>query len=375
MTAMSHRVTAGIRGFALAGVLALGVTSCSAVVPVVPSATSPASERPPSSGSADPGPLDLTATPTEIATGLAAPWSTIFVGDVVLVSERDSGRIVEVTPSGALVEVGVVEGVLARSESGLLGLAVDNENRIYAYSTAVEGNRIQRFTISGEPGSLQLSQPETIIEGIPQAPTHDGGRIAFGPDGMLYATVGDAGDRESSQDPEALTGKILRMTPDGAVPADNPFAGSLVFSLGHRNPQGIGWSADGTMYAAEFGQKTWDELNVIEPGGNYGWPLVEGIAEEPRREDFIDPIAQWATADASPSGMAILGGRAVIANLRGEVLRTVNLATGAEETPVTTYGRLRDVSVGPDGALWVLTNNTDGRGDPRSGDDRLLRFG
>jgi glucose/arabinose dehydrogenase len=199
--------------------------------------------------------------------------------------------------------------------------------------------------------------------------------IAFGPDGMLYATAGDAGNSASAQDPASLGGKILRVTPDGEIPADNPFPGSPVYSLGHRNPQGIAWSADGTMYASELGQNTWDELNVVETGGNYGWPDVEGIAGE---DGFIDPVQQWEPAD-SPSGIAVMGaghaGETIyIANLRGQRLREVPVddLTSSTERFVGEHGRLRDAVAAPDGTLWILTNNTGGRGEPGPEDDRIL---
>lgn len=190
---------------------------------------------------------------------------------------------------------------------------------------------------------------------------------------MLFVTVGDAGNREDAQDRDSLSGKILRLTPDGNVPADNPFADSPVYSFGHRNPQGLAWDGDGTMYAAEFGQNRWDELNVIEPGRNYGWPLVEGIADDDR---FVDPIQQWSPVDASPSGMTVADGSIWIANLRGKRLREVPLddTSSSRQHLVGEYSRLRDVVVAPDGSLWVLTNNTDGRGDPGPDDDRVLRL-
>ncbi|TDO51715.1 glucose/sorbosone dehydrogenase [Kribbella sp. VKM Ac-2527] len=242
----------------------------------------------------------------------------------------------------------------------------------FLHSTAADGNRIQRFTLEGNPGALRLGAPETILERLPSASYHNGGRIAFGPDGMLYATVGDAGDRESAQDLDALSGKILRMTPTGGVPRNNPFPGSLVYSYGHRNPQGIAWAADGTMYASEFGQNTWDELNTIRPGANYGWPIVEGIAG---RREYVDPLQQWSPADASPSGIAVHDDTIVIANLRGQRLRVVPTDRPATSTErfAGTYGRLRDVTNAPDGTLWILTNNTDGRGNPRPDDDHIFR--
>jgi glucose/arabinose dehydrogenase len=287
------------------------------------------------------------------------------------VSERDSGRLLELSADGTPRQIGQVAGVSAGGEGGLLGIAV-RDTYLYAYFTAAGDNRIQRFPLTGKPGSLGIGAAETLVEGIPSAGTHNGGRIAFGPDGMLYATTGDAGDRPSAQDRDSLSGKILRMTPEGKAPSDNPFPGSLVYSYGHRNPQGIAWAPDGTMYASEFGQDTWDELNVIKPGGNYGWPTVEGIAH---REGLTDPVQQWRPADASPSGMAIVDGQIYIANLRGARLRQIPLdrpATSSDRL-AGEYGRLRDVAAAPDGSLWILTNNTDGRGEPGSEDDRILR--
>ncbi len=308
--------------------------------------------------------------PTDLATGLEAPWSIAFAGDAALISERDSGRILELTPAGDLREVTTVPGVVHGGEGGLLGLAVADD-RLYVYSTGADGNRVQRYALTGEPGALELGEPETILSGIPAGRIHDGGRIAFGPDGMLYVATGDAGEREDAQDTGSLAGKILRVTPDGGVPPDNPFPGSLVYSYGHRNVQGLAWASDGTMFATEFGEDTWDELNIITAGGNYGWPLVEGIGEE---EGLIDPVQVWPTDEASPSGLARLGDRLVIANLRGGRLRVVPVADPSisAELFVGDYGRIRTVVAAPDGSLWFTTNNIDGRGDPRPGDDRIL---
>lgn len=337
-----------------------------ALAACAPTAAPPSPSRlPDASGSVSAG------TETTIVENLAAPWSIAFHDGVALISERDSARIVEVSDDGDVREVAVVDGVEPGGEGGLLGIAV-HERYLYAYSTGADENRVQRFPLTGAPGSLGLGAPETILDGLAAASNHNGGRIAFGPDGTLYVTVGDAGDRDSAQDPGSLSGKILRITSDGKVPADNPIAGSPVYSLGHRNPQGLAWDEGGTLYASEFGQDTWDELNVIEPGGNYGWPVVEGIAD---RDEFIDPVQQWAPDVASPSGMAIAEGAVFIANLRGERLREVPLGdlSSSAEHFTDAYGRLRDVVVAPDGALWVLTNNTDGRGDPGDGDDRVIR--
>ena len=308
-----------------------------------------------------------------VATDLAAPWSIAFTADgTPLVSERDTGRILEVVPDGSTREIGTVAGVAAAGEGGLLGLAVDDLDRLYAYSTGSSENRIDRFAVTGAPGSLALGDPETVLDGIPAARIHNGGRLAFGPDGMLYATTGDADQRPSAQNVDSLAGKILRMTPDGDPPADNPFEGSLVYSFGHRNPQGIGWAADGTMFASEFGQDTWDELNIIVPGGNYGWPEVEGTGGAER--GFIDPVQQWNPDEASPSGLAVTGGTVFVTGLGGARLFTIDASAPetSEQLLRDEYGRIRDVTVAPDGTLWVLTNNTDGRGSPREGDDRIL---
>ncbi|GAA1211046.1 PQQ-dependent sugar dehydrogenase [Prauserella alba] len=345
-----------MRSLTVLGAAALALlTGCSAVAPENPS------ERTDARGSAD-----------TVVGGLNAPWSITFVGDAPVVSTRDDGDILEVTGDGTRV-VGTIDDVAPSGETGLMGLATDDRQRLYVCSTGPDGNRIQRYAVEGEPGALSLGDAETIIDGLPSATIHSGGRIAFGPDGMLYVTVGDAGVSDDAQDRGNLAGSILRLTPDGEVPADNPFDGSPVYSYGHRNPQGLAWAADGTMFASEFGEDTWDELNIIEPGGNYGWPIVEGIGGDER---FVDPVQQWRPDEASPSGIEIHDGTIHIANLRGEVLRTVPVAdpSSSAELLAGEFGRLRDVTTTPDGELWVLTNNTDGRGSPADGDDRILRL-
>lgn len=308
--------------------------------------------------------------PQVVASGLKAPWSIAFSGDTPLVSERGTARILALRPDGSAAPVATIAGVDGRGEGGLLGIAV-HAGYLYAYFTAGDENRIERFRIEGRGSELRLGPPQKIFGGIPSASYHNGGRIAFGPDGMLYASTGDAGQRSRAQDLNSLGGKILRMTPEGKPPRDNPFAGSYVYSYGHRNVQGLAWAADGKLYASEFGENTWDELNLIRPGGNYGWPEVEGKGGG---DKFIDPLQQWPTAQASPSGIAIHGGSIYIASLRGQRLRKVALSAPATATElyVGQYGRLRDVALAPDGRLWILTNNTDGRGQPRPGDDRIL---
>ena len=370
--------TAPTRCAALATALTLVLSACT--TPNSDRGYGPESAPAEGSTSAEPtasaGAPDI-AEPETVVEGLAAPWSIAFAGDVALVSERDSGRILELTETAPAQarEVGTVPGVAASGEGGLLGLATD-EDFLYAYFTAAEDNRIVRFPLDGEPGSFALGSPEVLLDGIPKAGNHNGGRIAFGPDGKLYATAGDAGDRESAQNREALSGKILRLDPDGSVPEDNPFPGSPVYSFGHRNPQGIAWDETGRMYSSEFGQNTWDELNIIEAGGNYGWPDVEGMADPGEGSDFIDPVQQWSTGEASPSGMTITGNTILIANLRGQSVREVPVSDLSQSRTryEGEYGRVRDVVTTPDGQLWMLTNNTDGRGSPAPGDDRILRI-
>ncbi|WP_415113548.1 PQQ-dependent sugar dehydrogenase [Microbacterium sp.] len=348
--------------------LALATGGCSGSAEPEPSPTPTSTPTP--TPTATPGALVFGGS-TDIAQTLAVPWSVVFVDGVALVSERDSGRILEVSPTGEVREAGVVEGIEDGGEGGLLGLAVDDEHRLYVYSTGYTGNRVQRYTLSGDPGSFSFGRREWLRGELPSSTNHNGGRIAFGPDGMLYVSVGDADEPDDAQDLDEWGGKILRMTPDGDVPEDNPFPDSLVYSYGHRNVQGMAWVEDGTMFATEFGQDTWDELNIIVPGGNYGWPEVEGIAYD---YDYIDPVQQWAPDAASPSGMTIVDDTILIANLRGEALRTVPVADPAsfEDHFTATYGRLRDVALAPDGRLWILTSNTDGRGKPLAIDDRIV---
>ena len=304
-----------------------------------------------------------------LATGLRAPWGLAFLPDgTALVTERDTARILSVGASGQVTEVQRLAEVRPGGEGGLLGIAVSpsyaQDRWVYVYYTAESDNRIARLRLGG--------RPEPILTGLPSARIHNGGRIAFGPDRMLYVGTGDAGERGQAQDRAALGGKILRVTPDGQPAPGNPYGDSPVYSYGHRNVQGLAWDGQGRLFAAEFGQNRYDELNLIQPGGNYGWPVVEGPSGDDR---FVAPLATWATGDASPSGIAVAGDRVYVACLRGRRLYRVGLDGGsAQALLVGAYGRLRYVAVAPDGALWVLTSNRDGRGSPARDDDRILRM-
>ena len=313
---------------------------------------------------------------TSIVQGLRAPWAIAFLpGGDALVTERNSARLLRVAPTGAVTVLGVVPGVVPRSQGGLLGVAVSPrfsaDRYVYVFLSAAQDNRIVRFRYDEGAG---ITGFETVLTGIPVADDANGGRLKFGPDGMLYATTGYNFRLEFAQDPASLGGKILRMTPDGRPAPGNPFPDSVVWTLGHRNVQGLTWDAHGKAYATEFGDATFDEVNLIKRGRNYGWPHAEGPSADPR---FTDPELTWRTGEASPSGIAFAGGSLWVAGLRGERLWQIPLGpSGRFDTPVShfvgTYGRMREVVLAPDGALWVLTSNTDNAGSAHVGDDRLL---
>ena len=299
---------------------------------------------------------------------LRRPGLAFLPDGSALVTERDSTRLLRVGTDGRVSEVQRITEARPRGEGGLLGVAVSpayaTDAWVYVYYSTADDNRIAR---------LHLGQsPQPILTGIPHAGNHNGGRLAFGPDGMLYAGTGDATDRKRAQDRGDLGGKILRITPDGRPAPGNPFGGSPVWSLGHRNVQGLAWDGAGRMYASEFGQNRWDELNRIEPGHNYGWPAVEGPSDDSR---YTAPLAWWGTSDASPSGIAISQDRVYLACLRGTKLYRTDLDGGHPEALLAgQYGRLRHVTPAPDGSLWLLTSNRDGRGSPTADDDRILRL-
>ncbi|MFC8914435.1 PQQ-dependent sugar dehydrogenase [Streptomyces sp. NPDC057116] len=351
-----------------------------------PSAASPPATSASPTGSPSPsappakGAVTVVSTLTE---GLPSPWGLAALPDGdLLVSSRDEGTITRIDgESGAKTVIGSVPGVAPAGEGGLMGLALSpsyaSDHLVYAYFTTESDNRVARMLYDERrPAGQQLGAPDTVLRGIPKGTVHNGGRIAFGPDKMLYAATGETGETGLAQDKESLGGKILRMTPDGQPAPGNPFAGSVVYSYGHRNVQGLAWDADKRLWAAEFGQNTWDELNLVEPGKNYGWPEVEGKGGG---AGFVDPVAQWKTADASPSGIAVAEGSVWMAGLRGERLWRVPLA-GAEPSADPQaflegrYGRLRTVVAAGGNKLWLVTSETDGRGTPEAGDDKILRL-
>jgi len=341
--------------------------------PSEPPSSSPSESAPESEAPSGPVRPQVTGT---VAGGLEVPWGVAFLpDDTALVSERDTARVLAITPRGNVRTVGRLEGARPQGEAGLLGLAVsptyDEDSSVFAYLSTGSDNRVVRMEYDGR----RLGSREVVLDGIPLGSNHDGGRLEFGPDGFLYVSTGEIGQPDLAQDRGSLAGKVLRITPDGDPAPGNPVDGSPVWTMGHRNVQGLAFDGRGRLWASEFGAQTWDELNRIEKGRNYGWPLVEGRGD---LEEYRNPFAQWRTSEASPSGLAFAEGSLWMASLRGQRLWRVPVRRdGTVGKPqdyfVGNYGRLRTVVVAPDGALWLTTSNRDGRGDPAGQDDRILR--
>jgi glucose/arabinose dehydrogenase len=278
---------------------ALALAGCGSSSPQTATPTPPATETATPSATATPTATPRVPTRRTVATGLDVPWGIAFLpGGDALVAER-SGKILRIAAGRDPRTVMTVPGVAASGEGGLLGLAVSpqysRDRLVYAYLTAAADNRIVRFRLGG--------RVRTVVTGLQKAGIHNGGRIAFGPDGKLYAGVGDAGNTANAQDRGARNGKILRMNPNGSVPSGNPFGDSLVWTWGHRNVQGLAWDRSGRLWASEFGQNTRDEVNLIRRGRNYGWPDVEGTGST-QGGRFTNPLVTWGTSEASPSGAA-----------------------------------------------------------------------
>ncbi len=360
--------------------LAVGAGACSKSGPSV------VASQPPPVPTAAPSSQQALGTPSVttkdvVAKGLKAPWSIAFLPDgSALVTERDSRRVLKVAKGEghdapyAVSQVAVIQEADPRGEGGLLGIVASpnyaQDQTLFLYYSSDTDNRVARWQIG--------RAPQPILTGIPLAGNHNGGRLKFGPDNMLYVTTGDAGRGGTSQDTKSLAGKILRMTPDGKPAPGNPF-NNYTWTYGHRNVQGISWDSGGRMWASEFGQNTWDEINLIDKGKNYGWPEVEGAAGDKR---YTDPVHAFPTSESSCSGTAVLADVLAVACLRGQRLIMVHVPPGAISAPnaqvVKEFGRLRDAVVAPDKSLWVLTNNHDGRCGSgctiNPDDDRILRF-
>ena len=328
-----------------------------------------------------------------VAENLTVPWAIDWTPDgKILFTERNGNlRIIE---NEKLIEKPLLYIGVGGVEGGLLGIAVDpnysENNYIYLYYTYNEflstKNKVVRYLISNNT----ITEDKIIIDGIPGGPFHDGGRIQFGPDGKLYITTGDAGNSDLSQDLNSLGGKILRINSDGTIPDDNPWKNSPVFSIGHRNPQGLDWDESGMLVITEHGPSglrgiAHDELNLIIPGKNYGWPDIIG---DETKEGLQNPIFHTGDDTWAPSGAEFYEGDKIpqwtgkyfVATLRGNHLHLVDLdlknnkILSHEKLFENEFGRLRDVATGPDGFLYLLTSNNDGRGLPQSNDDRILRI-
>ena len=311
-----------------------------------------------------------------MATDLVAPWGIDFLPNgTALVTERDTTNVLAIR-DGSVRRVGRIRGAQPQGEAGVLGIAVSptfaEDSLVFVYFTSPEDNRIVRMRYDGR----RLGAPEGILDGIPSGFTHDGGRLEFGPDGYLYVSTGETGEQQLAQDRSSPAGKVLRITKDGDPAPGNPVRGSPVWTMGHRNVQGLAFDDKDRLWASEFGENTWDELNRIEKGRNYGWPLVEGKGD---LKEYRNPFAQWRTSEASPSGLAYLEGALWMASLRGQRLWRVPVnPNGTIKQPedffVGDYGRLRTVVAAPDGSLWLATSNRDGRGDPAAEDDQILEI-
>lgn len=340
------------------------------------------------------GALDFDRVET-VAGGLDVPWEVAFPDrDTILVTERP-GRV-RVIEEGELRGRPVAElDVLDEGEGGLLGMALHPEfpdtRLAYLYYTSADGNRVSRFPVDEQ---LRFGDEEELLT-IPEGPVHDGGRIAFGPDDLLYVGTGETGDPDLAAERDSPAGKVLRITPDGEPADGNPFGNSPVFSSGHRNVQGLDWDRGGNLFASEHGPSgelglcCHDEVNLVTEGGFYGWPFFAGEARAQPGDppaDPIDPLVESGSDTTwAPSGLAVHEpdrgrGEVLVANLAGQELLSFPLrgdgsepALGEPEAVVDEFGRLRAATVGPDGCLYVTTSNTDGRGDPGPDDDRLLR--
>lgn len=303
---------------------------------------------------------------------LHVPWSINKVNETFYVSER-IGSIVKIDNGKMERQQVELEKPLAKAaEAGLLGFVLDpqflDNQKAFSYYTYENGqeqfNRVVVLALRGD----KWTEESILLDRIPSAAYHHGGRLKIGPDRKLYITTGDATTPKLSQDIKSLNGKILRMNLDGSIPEDNPFDNSYVYSYGHRNPQGLVWMSD-TLYASEHGQSAHDEVNVIKPGTNYGWPVIQGNEEKAGMET---PLFQSGNETWAPSGMAVHDGRLYAATLRGNAIREFDLERNTTSPVITGLGRIRDVYVEGE-YLYFVSNNTDGRGNPDEKDDKLYR--
>ena len=336
---------------------------------------------------------DLGVKVETIAENLEIPWSIVWDPDGTIFFTERHGNV-RIIQDGIVSEKPILSLDVGGGEGGLLGIAMDpnypENHYIYLYYSYNDflstKNKVVRYVES----SLTLSEDKVLIDNIPGGPFHDGGRIQFGPDGKLYITTGEAGNANLAQDKNSVAGKILRINSDGSIPKDNPFPESPIYSYGHRNPQGLDWNDSGILVATEHGPSGWrgvahDEINVIVPGANYGWPEIIGSET---MDGLVTPILNTGDDTWAPSGAEFYDGNKIphwtgkyfVATLRGNHLHIIDLdleknkVLSHQKLFLGDFGRLRDVATGPDGYLYVLTSNQDGRGTPEINDDRILRI-
>ncbi|MEV7622769.1 PQQ-dependent sugar dehydrogenase [Actinoplanes sp. NPDC089786] len=332
-------------------------------------------------GSAAPGGDDEQEVAiAELAKGLDVPWGMAFLPDGgALVTERDTHRILQVGPQSdadglKVTELQRLTEPVSAGDGGLLGVAVSpkyaQDKTVYVYYTTATDNRVAKLKIGGRPAP--------VLTGLPRSDTDNGGQIAFGPDGYLYVGTADATEAGTlAQNPKSTGGKILRMTTAGKPAPGNPVKTSLVWSSGHRNVLGLAWDSSKRMYATDAGQATTGELNLITKGKNYGWPAADGDSPD---ATFTNPLASWPVKDSSCAGVAVLERTIATACLLGRRMWLVSttgngtLIGQPRELLKGEYGRLRGLAAGPDGSLWVATSNQEPGGEPKAGDDRILRL-
>jgi glucose/arabinose dehydrogenase len=331
---------------------------------------------------------DLGVKVETIAENLDIPWSIVWDPDGTIFFTERNGNV-RIIQDGIVSEKPILSLDVGGGEGGLLGIALDpnylENHYIYLFYTYNNFFSIENKVVRYVESNLTLSENKVLIDKIPGGPFHDGGRIQFGPDGKLYITTGETGNTNLAQDKNSVAGKILRINSDGSIPEDNPFSGSPIYSYGHRNPQGLDWDESGNFVATEHGPRQHDEINVIVPGANYGWPDIIG---DEIMEGLVTPIMNTGDDTWAPSGAVFYDGNKIpqwigkffVATLRGNHLHMIdfdiekNKVLSHQKLFTGDFGRLRDVATGPDGYLYFLTSNRDGRGYPEINDDRILRI-
>ncbi|QOR66043.1 PQQ-dependent sugar dehydrogenase [Cytobacillus suaedae] len=314
--------------------------------------------------------------PDVIVVQLDIPWSISKVGQSLFITER-KGTLLKVDEETKQIipqEMSLKKDIYHVGEGGLLGFTLtpdfETSKGAYIYHTYKENNEIlNRVVLIERTGNVWVEQ-KSVLENIPGGRIHNGGRLKFGPDGNLYITTGDAGVPDNAQNLVNLSGKILRMERDGSIPSDNPFENSYIYSYGHRNPQGLTWDKESNLYATEHGQSAHDEVNLIRPGRNYGWPIIEGNETSPGLET---PLFESGEETWAPSGVDYYNGKLYVAMLRGQSVQSFDLKTREISVEYNQAGRMRDIYI-HDNSLYALTNNKDGRGSPQEDDDKLLKF-